>query len=105
MDSTIAAPNYKSCLASRRDRGNGMSLELKNVTKSYRDPDGGRVPVLNVAEFRLNAGEQVALIGSSGGGKTTLLNIIAGITSADSGEVVVAGTNIVRLSEAARDRF
>jgi putative ABC transport system ATP-binding protein len=82
-----------------------MSLELKNVTKSYRNPDGGRVPVLNVADFRLETGEQVALVGSSGGGKTTLLNIIAGITSADSGEVVVAGTNIVRLSEAARDRF
>jgi putative ABC transport system ATP-binding protein len=82
-----------------------MSLELRNVKKAYRDPNGGKVPVLNVAEFRLEAGEQVVLIGSSGGGKTTLLNIIAGITSADSGEVNIAGTNIVRLPEAARDRF
>lgn len=82
-----------------------MSLELRNVTKTYRDPSGGRVPVLNVAEFSLGTGEQIALVGSSGGGKTTLLNIIAGITTADSGEVVVGGTNIVRLSEASRDRF
>lgn len=82
-----------------------MSLELKNVKKAYRDPSGGRVPVLNVANFKVNTGEQVVLIGSSGGGKTTLLNIIAGITAADSGEVVVSGTNIVGLSEAARDRF
>ena len=82
-----------------------MSLELRNVTKTYRDPDGGRVPVLNVAEFKLASGEQTALVGSSGGGKTTLLNIIAGITTADSGEVVIAGTNIARLSEASRDRF
>ena len=82
-----------------------MSLELRNVTKSYRDPGGGRVPVLNVADFKLGAGEQVVLIGSSGGGKTTLLNIIAGITTADSGEVVISGTNITRLSEASRDRF
>ncbi len=82
-----------------------MSLELRNVTKTYRDPSGGRVPVLNVADFKLATGEQVVLIGSSGGGKTTLLNIIAGITTADAGEVVIGGTNIVRLSEAARDRF
>jgi putative ABC transport system ATP-binding protein len=82
-----------------------MSLELRNVKKTYRDPSGGQVPVLNVADFKLGTGEQVVLVGSSGGGKTTLLNIIAGITSADSGEVVVSGTNIAKLSEAARDRF
>ena len=82
-----------------------MSLELRNVMKAYRDPSGGRVPVLNVTDFKMSNGEQVVLVGSSGGGKTTLLNIIAGITTVDSGEVVVAGTNIVRLSEAARDRF
>ena len=82
-----------------------MSLELRNVTKTYRDPSGGRVPVLNVANFQVATGEQVVLVGSSGGGKTTLLNIIAGITSADAGEVIVGGTNIVRLSESARDRF
>ena len=82
-----------------------MSLELRNVTKAYRDPSGGRVPVLNVANFQVATGEQVVLVGSSGGGKTTLLNIIAGITSADAGEVIVGGTNIVRLSESARDRF
>ena len=82
-----------------------MSLELRSVTKTYRDPSGGRVPVLNVSNFKLDQGEQVVLIGSSGGGKTTLLNIIAGITTADSGEVLIAGTDIARLSEAARDRF
>ena len=82
-----------------------MSLELRNVTKTYRDPSGGRVPVLNVADFKLATGEQVALVGSSGGGTTTLLNIIAGITTADAGEVVIGGTNIARLSEQSRDRF
>ena len=35
-----------------------MSLELRGVTKAYRDPSGGRVPVLNVAHFKLDAGEQ-----------------------------------------------
>ncbi len=82
-----------------------MSLELRNVTKTYREPGGGRLPVLNVNHFQLAAGEQVVLVGSSGGGKTTLLNIIAGITAADGGEVLVGGTDLVKLPEAARDRF
>lgn len=82
-----------------------MSLELQNVRKSYREPGGGVVPVLNIGDFRLGTGEQVALIGESGGGKTTLLNIIAGITSADAGSVKVGGVDVCRLPEAARDRF
>ena len=82
-----------------------MSLELRNVTKTYREPGGGRLPVLNIASFKLASGEQAVLVGSSGGGKTTLLNIIAGITSADSGEVMVGGTDLAKLPEAARDRF
>jgi putative ABC transport system ATP-binding protein len=82
-----------------------MSLDLRNVTKTYREPGGGRLPVLNVANFKLAAGEQAVLVGSSGGGKTTLLNIIAGITAADGGEVVVGGTDLTKLPEAARDRF
>lgn len=82
-----------------------MTLQLRNVRKSYREPGGRLVPVLNVASFDLAAAEQVALIGESGGGKTTLLNIIAGITAADAGEVRVSGTDIARLPEVSRDRF
>ncbi len=82
-----------------------MSLKLTNVRKSYREPGGGTLPVLNVADFQLAPGEQVALVGQSGGGKTTLLNVIAGITAADAGSIVVDGTEISRLSEPARDRF
>lgn len=82
-----------------------MSLELRNVTKTYREPGGGRLPVLNIANFTLAAGEQVVLVGSSGGGKTTLLNIIAGITTADAGQVRIDGTDLNQLPEAARDRF
>jgi putative ABC transport system ATP-binding protein len=82
-----------------------MSLLLTNVRKSYREPDGTPLPVLNVARFELQSGEQAALVGQSGGGKTTLLNVIAGITQADAGQVVVDGTDIRRLPEAPRDRF
>jgi len=82
-----------------------MSLLLENVLKSYRQPDGETLPVLNIRRFEMQQGEQVALVGSSGGGKTTLLNVISGITRADSGVVRVDGTDVTRLPEAVRDRF
>ena len=82
-----------------------MSLELIDVRKSYREPGGNSLPVLNVPHFKMEEGEQVALVGSSGGGKTTLLNVIAGITRPDSGSVIVSGVNVTELPEPARDRF
>ena len=82
-----------------------MSLKLTNVRKAFREPGGGTLPVLNIDQFQLAQGEQVALVGQSGGGKTTLLNVISGITAADSGSVLIDGTEITRLSEPARDRF
>ena len=82
-----------------------MSLQLRNVQKAYREPGGTTLPVLDVSQFDIAAGEQVALVGQSGGGKTTLLNVIAGITQVDSGQVIVDGVDIVNLPEPARDRF
>lgn len=82
-----------------------MSLELRNVKKTYRDPSGARLNVLNIAEFLMSAGEQVALVGSSGGGKTTLLNVIAGITTADSGSIRIGGVETFGRPEGWRDRF
>ncbi|MDB4614487.1 ABC transporter ATP-binding protein [bacterium] len=82
-----------------------MSLVLEGVKKSYRQPDGNTIPVLDVDRFELKKAEQVVLVGSSGGGKTTLLNVISGITTSDAGKVTIDDTEITRLSEPARDRF
>lgn len=82
-----------------------MSLELKQVRKSYREPGGGLLPVLDIPAFSLMQGEQAVLLGQSGGGKTTLLNIIAGITTPDEGQVIIDGIDLTRLIEPARDRF
>jgi putative ABC transport system ATP-binding protein len=82
-----------------------VSLVLKDVRKTYREPDGRPLPVLNIAEFQLQTGEQVALLGQSGGGKTTLLNVISGITTPDTGSVLVDNVDIARLHEVRRDRF
>ena len=78
-------------------------IQLRDVRKSYAR---GEQSVLACAVDRLEipAGEQVALIGRSGTGKTTLLHILAGILRPDTGEVEVAGRRLDRLGEAARDR-
>ena len=81
------------------------ALRLTDVQKAYRQPGGDPLPVLDVPSFAVPAGEQLALVGPSGGGKTTLLNVIAGITPPDSGRVEVGGVDITRLPEAGRDRF
>ncbi|QEG33838.1 ABC transporter ATP-binding protein [Bythopirellula goksoeyrii] len=80
-----------------------LSLEL--VRKSYREPDGEELSILDIPTFSVAKGEQVVLRGRSGCGKTTLLNCIAGLTTVDSGRISINGTDIVRLQEVGRDRF
>lgn len=80
-------------------------LEIRNLIKTFPQPGGGRLTVLDVPELTISKGEQVALVGRSGGGKTTLLHVIAGITVPDLGDVIVDGINITTLSESGRDRF
>ncbi len=64
-------------------------LEVKNVSKSF---DGS--PVLKDVSIELNTGELVCLLGVSGGGKTTLFNIISGLLTPDSGQVLLDGRDI-----------
>ncbi len=82
-----------------------MSLILENVRKSYRLPGGNLLPVLSIDHFEIQPGEQVVLVGQSGGGKTTLLNVISGITTADAGKILVDGVDVRKLNEVRRDRF
>ncbi len=79
-------------------------LRIEQLKKSYPLPEGGRLQVLDVPMFQINPGEQVVLIGESGGGKTTLLHAIAGIVSIDSGTIHLDGIETTRLSEQGRDR-
>ena len=79
-------------------------LQLRNVKKSYAEPDGGRLPILDIPLFEVKNGEQMVLVGRSGCGKTTLLHTIAGITRPDSGQIVIDGIDIVQLSEAGVDK-
>ena len=80
-------------------------LQLTDVRKSFAQPGGGTLTVLDVPQFQIGEAEQVALIGQSGGGKTTLLHLIAGLLVPDSGSIQIDGHEMTRLSEQGRDRF
>ena len=80
-------------------------LSLVDIKKSYTQPDGKSVPILDVPSFEIGSGEQVVLIGPSGCGKTTLLHVIAGIVRPDAGKVLIDGIEMTRFSEAGRDRI
>jgi len=80
-------------------------LEVRDLRKSYPGADGRPVEVVRIPHFALAAGEERALRGESGGGKTTFLNLIAGILAADAGTIAIGGTDMVALPEAARDRL
>lgn len=64
-------------------------LEVKNVSKSYEDG-----VIIQDISLELREGEIVSLLGASGGGKTTLFNVIAGLSQPDTGEIYLEGENI-----------
>jgi putative ABC transport system ATP-binding protein len=80
------------------------SIVLRGVYKEYRR-DEFRIPVLVNLDVSVGEGEFLALMGPSGSGKPTLLNLIAGLDRATSGEVIVHGQDLGDLSEAEITRW
>jgi putative ABC transport system ATP-binding protein len=78
------------------------AVSFANVRYSWRGPSPF---TLSIAEFGLAPGEKVLLLGPSGSGKSTLLSLLAGIVVPDSGRIDILGTDMAKLSGAARDRF
>ena len=85
-----------------RERSDPMTqLELESVTKVY-DPRRNAVPAVAALDLLIEPGEIIALLGSSGCGKTSTLRMIAGFEEATSGRVRIAGRDVGRLAPAAR---
>jgi putative ABC transport system ATP-binding protein len=76
-------------------------LELRHLTKSYAS---GRI-VLDRISYILDSGEYVAIMGDSGVGKSTLLNLIAGLDTPDDGAILVDGVNMSALADDAATRL
>ena len=66
-------------------------LQLKNVSKSYTDGSSGKTEVLSNINLEIEEGEFIAIVGFTGSGKTTLINLIAGLIEPDEGEVTLDG--------------
>ena len=68
-----------------------LSIEFKNVTFSYDKAAGN---VLENFDMKINSGEKVALVGVNGAGKTTIVKLLCGFYTPDSGEILLNGINI-----------
>lgn len=72
-------------------------VELHRVCKSFRKGDETITPLDDIS-LEIHAGEFISLMGPSGTGKSTLLNLVSGIDRPDSGTIVVDGTDITKLT-------
>ena len=73
-------------------------LRLNSISKSFHDGES-ELQVLRGIDLHLGAGESLALLGASGNGKSTLLQIAAGLESPDSGEVLIMGRSLAVMGE------
>lgn len=82
-----------------------MEIILKEISKSYKNPDGRELPVIKDLSLELKSGSVLRLKGPSGSGKSTLLNMISGLILPDKGSVTLNGKVINSLKEGRRDNF
>ena len=73
-------------------------IQFKNVSKYY-NYDGGVIKAIDDISFNIKEGELVIILGDSGAGKSTALNILGGMDDATSGEVIVDNEIITSMSE------
>ena len=74
-------------------------IEIKNITKTFNPGTVNEHKAIDNLNLTLHEGDFITIIGSNGAGKSTLLNIIAGSVPADSGFILLNGTDVASLSE------
>jgi putative ABC transport system ATP-binding protein len=80
-----------------------MAIQLKDVNFAY--PEAPHNNILNIKNWSVSEREQVFVHGPSGGGKSTLLNLLSGMLKVNSGEVAVLGERLDKMNARQRDRF
>ena len=73
-------------------------IEFKNINKNYQMGEV-EIKALNKTNFEIDEGELVVILGPSGAGKTTCLNILGGMDSATTGEFIIDGVDITKLND------
>ncbi len=80
-------------------------IRIENVEKYFNKRKSNEIHVINHTSLEMEDTGLVALLGNSGCGKTTLLNVIGGLDKADSGNIFVNGKNILKCRQSTRDRI
>lgn len=80
-------------------------LRIRDLRKSFVNSHKEVFKVIDINDFEIDSGQQIAVSGDSGSGKTTFLNLISGIIRPDSGNIFINETDITKLSESKTDRF
>ncbi len=80
-------------------------LRLHDVTRTFHQPDGTDLPILQGVDFEVERGEHVAIIGQSGSGKSTLLNIVGMLDLPDTGTYHFGDIDVASLSEGQRAKL
>ena len=80
-------------------------ISVKNLTKSFKNADGGKITIFENVSFELDSGSILRLSGASGSGKTTFMNVLSALIKPDSGSVFFGNTDITNLKESEKDRF
>ncbi len=94
----VFCPLSNTLMVSNNGNGNCPIIEIRDVVKSF--PVGNTtVTILKGITFHVKRGEFVSIVGPSGNGKSTLLNMITGIDRPTSGEIVVTGKPVHKMSE------
>lgn len=74
-------------------------LSCRNLGKSFSQSDAPDLEIFKNVNFELASGETISIVGSSGSGKTSLLQILAGLDNASDGRVIVCGQDITALTQ------
>lgn len=82
-----------------------IKLEIKNIDKSFIQPDKTHLEVLKNLSLSVSRGRIVAITGASGSGKSTLLHLVGSLDTPDSGELLVDGRSILSLSRKESSRY
>ena len=80
-------------------------LEIKDVHKTFNPGTINEKKALNGLNLTLNDGDFVTVIGGNGAGKSTMLNMIAGVYPVDSGSIIIDGVNVTKLPEHKRAKY